>query len=82
VSATDDGAAGTENEAEATLRIVRGEPTPEELAALVVALATRAGSEGEAAAEPTASAWTDRSRYVRPRLWRTSGGWRASAYPQ
>lgn len=82
MSAIDDGTAGTENEVETTLRIVRGAPTPEELAALVVVLATRAGSGGEAAAEPTVSAWTDRSRYVRPRLGRTSNGWRASVYPQ
>lgn len=84
MNATDDGAAGAATEAEATLRIVRGEPTPEELAALVAVLAARAGSGGEAVPQPTpaASAWTDRSRYVRPHLWHAPGGWRASAFPR
>jgi Acyl-CoA carboxylase epsilon subunit len=83
VNTPDDDAAGAAVESEATLRVVRGEPTPEELAALVAVIATRvSGSGGEAAARPTASAWTDRSRYVRPRLWHTSDGWRASDFPQ
>lgn len=86
MSTTDDGESEAQSEAEAeaeaTLRIVRGEPTPEELAALVAVLSTRAGSGGAAAAPPAASAWTDRSRYVRPRLGHTPDGWRASAYPQ
>jgi Acyl-CoA carboxylase epsilon subunit len=86
VNTTTDGAAGAaaeaETEAAATLRILRGEPTPEELAALLAVIATRAGSGGEAAPQPKVSAWTDRSRYVRPRLGLTPGGWRASAFPQ
>lgn len=79
VNTPDDDATG----AEVTLRVLRGEPTPEELAALLVVIAARAGgSGGEAAARPAASAWTDRSRYVRPRPRPTSDGWRASAFPQ
>jgi hypothetical protein len=37
------------------LRVVRGEPTPEELAALVAVLASRGG--GEPAPEPVRSPW-------------------------
>ena len=66
------------------LRIVRGEPTPEELAALVAVIARRAGAG--AASERTTpskpSGWTDRSRYVRPRLWHAPSGWRTSSLPQ
>ena len=72
------------NEA-AALRVVRGEPSPEELAALVAVLAARsaAGSGGPAAAR-TASGWTDRARYVRSgRLeFGARGGWRAAALPR
>jgi len=62
------------------LRVVRGEPTAEELAALVAVVTARA-----AAAPPETtpgSAWTDRIRLVRrcpapgPSAWRASG-WRA-----
>ena len=65
------------------LRIVRGEPTREELAALVtVLLATRARH----AAPPLpprrpVSAWTDRARALRRPLEPGPGRWRASAWP-
>ena len=77
----DDGASA-EDAAAATLRVLRGEPTAEELAALVAVIAARAGLGGAAAKWPAASAWTDRSRYVRPHPRRASEGWRASAFPQ
>jgi hypothetical protein len=60
------------------LRVVRGEPTPEELAALVAVLATR--SAAVAPAPAVRSAWADPAR----RLGRTSPGpsaWRRSALP-
>jgi hypothetical protein len=64
------------------LRVVRGEPTPEELAALVAVLAARAGA-GETEPPPAPrSAWRDRSRYVRTTLPHGSGAWRASALPR
>lgn len=67
------------------LRVVSGDPTAEELAALVVVLAARAGS-GTAEPEtprPT-SAWTDRARYVRSGRWEfgARAGWRDSALPR
>lgn len=74
----------TADDAPVTLRIVRGEPTPEELAALVAVLAMRGSGGAEPTKEPKASGWTDRSRYMRAGLWHThaSGDWRTSAYPQ
>ena len=67
------------------LRIVRGEPTPEELAALVAVLATRSTADGAQPAAPHAtSGWTDRARYVRSgRLeFGARSGWRAAALPR
>ena len=74
-----------ETESVATLSVVRGEPTAEELAALVAVIASRGiGGEcgGESAAPAKVSGWTDRARYVRGRLPHSSDGWRASALPR
>ena len=62
------------------LRVVRGEPTPEELAALIAVVAAKAGGEG-AAAPQHVSAWTDRSLLVRRPIGHGPGQWRASAWP-
>ena len=69
----------------AAIRIVRGELSPEELAALVAVLAARsAAGAREPAAPRGTSGWTDRARYVRSgRLeFSGSGGCRASALPR
>ncbi|MEJ7704842.1 MAG: acyl-CoA carboxylase subunit epsilon [Geodermatophilaceae bacterium] len=63
------------------LRIVRGEPTAEELAALVSVLAAVAGAR-RAAAPPPAPTWSAASRSVRTALSPGHGGWRASALPR
>lgn len=65
-----------------TVRIVRGEPTPEEIAALIAVIARRGSGVTAPSAPPKPSGWTDRSRYVRTGLWHVSDGWRTSAYPQ
>ncbi|HEY6748309.1 MAG TPA: acyl-CoA carboxylase subunit epsilon [Mycobacteriales bacterium] len=60
------------------LRVVRGEPTPSELAALIAVLATRSGPDP--ATPPVRSAWADparRLRVARP----GPGAWRRSALP-
>ena len=81
------GTAAASTAAEVALRVVRGEPTAEELAALVTVLAARSTAAADGAgtepAEP-ASGWTDRARYVRPgRLgFGSRTGWRASALPR
>ena len=60
------------------LRVVHGNPTPEELAALITVVATRAGGDDPA---PTA-----RSLWGRPVLrgahHPAPGAWRASALPR
>jgi hypothetical protein len=62
------------------LRIVRGAPSDEELAALIVALAAL---EGTAAPEPLArpSAWLDSVYRLRRPLHPGAGTWRAAALP-
>jgi hypothetical protein len=76
----------TQNTESASVRIVRGEPSAEELAALVAVLAARAaaGAGEDEAAAADFSGWTDRARYVRsPRVeFGARAGWRASALPR
>jgi hypothetical protein len=64
------------------LRIVRGDPSPEELAALTAVLAAASAGSGTPEEDPgPASAWTEREALVRrplspgPHAWRMSG-WR------
>ena len=69
----------------ASVRIVRGEPSAEELAALVAVLAARAVGASDGAPAPVrVSGWTERARYVRSgRLeFGARAGWRASALPR
>lgn len=62
------------------ITVLSGQPTPEELAALVVVLSAL-GSGGEAVPEPRRSAWSDPAwRLVGPRARR--GGWRTSSLPR
>ena len=63
------------------LRVVRGEPTTDELAALVAVLAVRATAQGDAPPPAIGSAWTDRSRLIRRPVAHGPGAWRASAWP-
>lgn len=69
--------------AEPILRVVRGDATAEEIAALVAVLARRSvtGPGGES---PARSAWNDRSRLLRlpPVPTQTPGAWRISALPR
>ena len=62
------------------VRVVAGDPTPEELA-VVVALVTR---RRPSAAEPAAafSLWSRKSRNIRPALRPGYGAWRASTMPR
>ena len=64
------------------IRIVRGNPTPEEVAALVAVLAAVGGST--ATDEPRASrAWASPVDRLRSPAYGTrAGGWRASALPR
>jgi hypothetical protein len=69
--------------AERFLQVVHGDPTPEELAALVAVLTARAraATAGPNPAEPRRSAWSAPSRRMRRPLPHGPGAWRSSAFP-
>jgi hypothetical protein len=67
----------------ADIKVLRGNPTAEELAAVVAVVAAVASRSGNDAATPRKrSGWTARERAVRGPLYPGPGGWRASAYPR
>jgi acyl-CoA carboxylase epsilon subunit len=67
---------------QAVVRIVRGNPTAEELAALVAVLVA-AGGSGEPEAPRTARGWSSPAARLRsPAYGPKPGGWRASALPR
>ena len=72
---------GTDGAATPPTIRVSGNPTPDELAALVVVLSALGGGEPAGGADHRRSAWSDPSWHlVGPS--RTSGGWRASGLPR
>jgi hypothetical protein len=64
------------------LRVVRGEPTDEELAALVAVVTAKSAAAAAAAEEPARSQWRNRSRNIRPPIGPGPGSWRASGLPR
>ena len=65
------------------LRVVRGEPTDEELAALVAVVAARAAAAaGADDGVAPRSLWRNRSRNIRPAIGPGPGAWRASGLPR
>ena len=67
---------------EPRLQIVRGDPTPEQIAALVAVLTTRLQPAGQArSGEASRYGWSSRSHLMRGPLSRGRGAWRASALP-
>ena len=65
------------------LRVVRGDATAEEIAALVAVLVTRAaGAEAPGRARSVRDSWSDRSRQLRRPLFPGPGAWRHSALPR
>jgi acyl-CoA carboxylase epsilon subunit len=84
VSARREGPPRFEEPAKPVLRVVRGNPTPEEIAAVVSVLTARASAAGagartDAAPPETPSGWNDRSRALRIPLPHGPDAWRASA---
>jgi energy-converting hydrogenase Eha subunit A len=63
------------------VQVVSGDPTAEELAALVVALAAALGAPQDTAAPPLRSAWATAARASRPVLAAAPGAWVGSARP-
>jgi hypothetical protein len=62
------------------LRVVRGEPTPEELAALTAVVTAGAPAESAPTEPPTPGRWNDPSHAHR-RYWPAGpGGWRAAGH--
>ena len=64
------------------LRVIRGDATPEEVAALVAVLAASAPGAVGTSAPPTPSRWVDRVGHLRRPLEHGPGAWRASALPR
>ncbi|MBW8806874.1 MAG: acyl-CoA carboxylase subunit epsilon [Catenulisporales bacterium] len=68
------------------IRVVQGNPTPDEVAAVVAVLAavsaTQLRSGNDQRSDKPPSGWTARERGVRAPLRAGPGGWRASAFPQ
>lgn len=63
------------------LRIVRGDATPEEVAALVAVLQAKAAGS-PAAPAPATSEWSAHHRKVRTAFPSGPGGWRSSSLPR
>jgi Acyl-CoA carboxylase epsilon subunit len=65
------------------LAVLAGQPTADELAAVVVVLAARAGAAGSGTVRPEPAAqWAARSRLMRGPVTAGPGAWRASALPR
>jgi Acyl-CoA carboxylase epsilon subunit len=64
------------------LRVIRGDATPEEVAAVVAALLARAAASDEPpSARPAPSAWADPARLLRRPVHAAPDAWRRSALP-
>jgi hypothetical protein len=62
------------------MRLVRGDATPEEVAALLAVLSAASGGD-EVPAPRHTSRWASRERAVRRPLSPGRGAWRASSWP-
>jgi hypothetical protein len=70
---------------EPTLRVINGDATDEEIAALVAAIvavtAARSGVGSGQTPPPVPDNWNEKSRLMRPAVHPSAGGWRRSALP-
>ncbi len=71
----------TSETAAPVLRVVKGDPTPEELAALVAVVAARASAVPAPADPERASNWATYWRHAKRPLHPGPNSWRASAHP-
>lgn len=79
----DTGAEATPEERRALFRVVRGEPTDADVAALTVVLAAvAAGSDGDNGAARSRPVWNDPANGLRSPLVIGPGRWRASHWPR
>jgi len=72
----------TPEERRALFRVVRGEPTDAELAALTVVLAAVAAAPRPQAQPGVRTAWNDPAARLRRPLTVGPGAWRASTWPR
>ena len=72
----------TPEERRALFRVVRGEPTDEEVAALTVVLAAAAASAGEQAVPNVRERWSDPTARFRVPLHPGPGAWTRSTWPR
>ena len=79
MSTSAEGASGTDSE-RPLLRVVSGNPTEEELAAILAVVASRGAAAP--ATRPQFSLWARKSRLVRPVQRPGFGAWRASMMPR
>lgn len=63
------------------LRVVRGNPTDEEVAALIAVVSSLSTAQEEPEPAPR-SAWSERRFLLRQPLAHGPGAWRASAFPR
>lgn len=63
------------------LRVIRGNPSPEEMAAVVTVLTAVAAGNGEPP-PPKRSRWADPARRLRAPLAPGAGGWSRSGLPR
>jgi acyl-CoA carboxylase epsilon subunit len=66
---------------EPILRVVKGDPTPEELAALITVVAARAATPAPAPEPDGVNNWATYWRNARTPFRPGPGRWRASAHP-
>ena len=76
----DHDAPGTADASQAPLRLVRGDATPEEVAALIAVLSAAASGYADPAPRHT-SRWASHERAMRRPHTPGPGAWRASAWP-
>jgi hypothetical protein len=75
------GAADPAAEPRPPLRLVRGDATPEEIAAVLAVLAAASGDAGAEPAPRHTSRWASHERRLRRPLAPGPGAWRASGWP-
>ncbi|MET0693954.1 MAG: acyl-CoA carboxylase subunit epsilon [Propionibacteriaceae bacterium] len=68
----------TDDQVQPALTVVHGNPTPEEIAALVAVLAVSRGSQPDTSAVPKPTGWSAYWRAVRAPLMPGPDAWRAS----
>ncbi|MFI6506768.1 acyl-CoA carboxylase subunit epsilon [Streptosporangium sp. NPDC050855] len=65
------------------LKIIKGDATPEEIAAVVIALSAQAGPPIPASQDPqTPKSWSNHAHHMRKALPIGQGAWRSSALPR